>query len=201
MTLVYCGQTVGRIKIKLGTQVGLGPGHIVLDRDPAPLRKGAQPPIFGPYLLWSNGWMDQDSTWHGGEPWSRPHCARWGPSSTPQKGGTDPQFTANFYCGQTAGCIMLPPGMEVGLGHGYIVLDGDPAAPPPKGHSPQFWAHICCGQMAGWIKTPFDMELGLGPGNLVLDGNQATPSPNSGRSFPIFGPCLMRPNGSRWHLA
>jgi len=34
--LVYCGQTVGRIKIKLGTHVGLGPGHIVLDGDPAP---------------------------------------------------------------------------------------------------------------------------------------------------------------------
>ena len=31
VTLVYCGQTVGRIKMKLGTQVGLGPGHIVLD--------------------------------------------------------------------------------------------------------------------------------------------------------------------------
>ena len=35
VTLVYCGQTVGRIKIKLGKQVGLGPGHIVLDGDPA----------------------------------------------------------------------------------------------------------------------------------------------------------------------
>ena len=29
VTLVYCGQTVGRIKMKLGTHVGLGPGHIV----------------------------------------------------------------------------------------------------------------------------------------------------------------------------
>jgi len=28
--LVYCGQTVGRINMKLGMQVGLGPGHIVL---------------------------------------------------------------------------------------------------------------------------------------------------------------------------
>jgi len=36
VTLVYCGQTVGRIKIELGTQVGLGPGHIVSDGDPAP---------------------------------------------------------------------------------------------------------------------------------------------------------------------
>jgi len=33
---VYCGQTVGRIKMKLGTEVSLGPGHIVLDGDPAP---------------------------------------------------------------------------------------------------------------------------------------------------------------------
>ena len=37
VTLVCCGQTVERIKMKLGTLVGLGPGHIVLDVDPAPL--------------------------------------------------------------------------------------------------------------------------------------------------------------------
>jgi len=37
VTLVYCGQTVGRIKMKLGMQVSLGPGHIVLGGDPAPL--------------------------------------------------------------------------------------------------------------------------------------------------------------------
>jgi len=35
VTLVYCGQTVGRIKMKLGMQVCLGPVHIVLDGDPA----------------------------------------------------------------------------------------------------------------------------------------------------------------------
>ena len=37
VTFVHCGQTVGRITMKLGTQVGLGPGHIVLGGDPAPL--------------------------------------------------------------------------------------------------------------------------------------------------------------------
>jgi len=37
VTLVYCSQTVGRIKMKLGMQVGLGPGHIVLGGDPGPL--------------------------------------------------------------------------------------------------------------------------------------------------------------------
>jgi len=32
-TLVYSGQTVGCIKMKLGMQVGLAHGHIVLDED------------------------------------------------------------------------------------------------------------------------------------------------------------------------
>jgi len=36
----------------LGTEVGLGPGDIVLDGDPAPPRKGVQqPPLFGSCLL------------------------------------------------------------------------------------------------------------------------------------------------------
>jgi len=35
VTLEHCGQTVGRIKMLLGMEVGLGPGDIVLDRDPA----------------------------------------------------------------------------------------------------------------------------------------------------------------------
>ena len=67
VTLVYCGQTVGRIEMKLGTQIGLGPGHIVLDWDPAPLpQRRAKHPIFGPYLLRPNGCRDQDATWYGG---------------------------------------------------------------------------------------------------------------------------------------
>jgi len=49
VTLVYCGQTVGRINIKLDMQVGLGPGNIVLDGDPATPKKRAQPlPNFWP---------------------------------------------------------------------------------------------------------------------------------------------------------
>jgi len=38
--------------------------------------KGRSLLIFGPRLLWLNGWMDQYGTWHGGGPWSRPHCSR-----------------------------------------------------------------------------------------------------------------------------
>jgi len=37
VTFVHSGQTVGRIKMKLGMQVGLSPDHIVLGGDPAPL--------------------------------------------------------------------------------------------------------------------------------------------------------------------
>jgi len=50
-------QTVRWIKMSLGKEVGLGPGHIVLDGDPV----GTQPPqlqplpTFGPCLLWPNG--------------------------------------------------------------------------------------------------------------------------------------------------
>ena len=79
-------------------------------------------------------------------------------------------------------------GMQVSLGPGHIVLDGDPAPPPPKGHSPlQFSAHICCGQMAGWIKIPLGMEVGLSPGDFVLDANPASPS-LKGHSAPNFRP-------------
>jgi len=41
--LAYCGQTVGWIKMKLGTEIGLGPGHIVLDGDPQPPRNRQRP--------------------------------------------------------------------------------------------------------------------------------------------------------------
>jgi len=43
VTLVCCGQTAGWIKMKLGTEAGLGPGHIVLDGDPASRKKGNSP--------------------------------------------------------------------------------------------------------------------------------------------------------------
>jgi len=43
VTLVYCGQTVGRINVKLGLQVGLGPGHIVRWGPSSPSPKGQRP--------------------------------------------------------------------------------------------------------------------------------------------------------------
>jgi len=100
---------------------------------PSP-KKGEQPLIFGPCLLWPNCWMDQDATWHleldRARPRSRRHCVRWG-TQLPQKGHRPPIFGP---------CLLWPngwwikmlPGQEVGLGPGHIVLQGDPA-PPQKG--------------------------------------------------------------------
>ena len=76
----------------LGMEVGLGPGHIVLDRE----------------------------------------------SSPSPKNGSQPQFLAHVYCGQTADWMKMPLGTEVGLGPDHIVLHEDPAPPPKKGHSPHF---------------------------------------------------------------
>jgi len=42
----------GWMKTPLGTEVDLGPGHIVLDGVPAPAKRAQQPPLFSPCLLW-----------------------------------------------------------------------------------------------------------------------------------------------------
>ena len=55
-----------------------------------------------------------------------------------------------------AGWIKTALGMEVGLGPGHIVLDGDPAPLPKKGsESPM----------------PVGTEVGLGLRDIVLDGD------------------------------
>ena len=49
---VYCGQTAVWIKVALGMEVGLDPGHIVLDGDTAPLpQKGTESPSFWPMSI------------------------------------------------------------------------------------------------------------------------------------------------------
>ena len=60
VTFVHCDQTVARIKLKLGTQVGLGPGYIVLDGTHGlpPQRGTATPPHFRPISVaakWLHG--------------------------------------------------------------------------------------------------------------------------------------------------
>ena len=107
-----------------------------------------------------------------------------------------------MYCGQAVGRINVKLGMQLRLGPGQAVLDGDPAPLPQSGTAPPIFGYICCGQIAAWIKMPLGMEVGLGPGDFVLDGDPAPPS-KKGAEPPIIGTFIVakRLVGSRWHLA
>jgi len=50
VTLVYCGQTVGWINMKLGMQVGIGTGQIVLDADSGPTPPKGHNPQFSAHV-------------------------------------------------------------------------------------------------------------------------------------------------------
>ena len=132
--------------------------------------------------------MDQDATtWYGGRP--QPGDLLLDGDPTPSsKGWRSPQLSVHVYCGQTAVCIRIPLGTEVGLSLGDIVLDGDPAPPLLKGHTPQFLADVLCGQTAGWTKMPLGMKVGLGPGDFVFYGDPARPRKKGTASPPNFWP-------------
>jgi len=152
VTLVYCGQTAGWIKMPLGREVGLSPGDIVLDGDPAPPcpgKRGTAAPHFSAdvYCGQTAGWIKMPLSMEVGL--GPGHIASYDDPAPPPPKGHSLQFSAHVYCGQTAGWIKMPLGMEVSFGPGHIVLDGDPAPPAQKGTDPQFSAHVCCCQMAG----------------------------------------------------
>jgi len=104
------------------------------------------------------------------------------PAAPPQRGRA-PQFSAHICCGQMAGWIMMPLGGKVGLGPSNIAQQ---LPLRQKGQSPQFSAHFYCRQIVGCIKMLPGMMVGLGPCHILLDET----------SPPIFGPCLLWPNGS-----
>ena len=117
---VYCGQTARWINFPLDTELGLCPGHTVLDSDPDPL-KGVQPPQFlahvrcGQTAWWMKMLLDREIDLGPG------YIALDGDAAPPQR-DTAPQFSAHVNCGQMAGWIKMPLGTKVGLGPGHIVL-------------------------------------------------------------------------------
>ena len=99
------GQTAGWIKMRFGTEVSLGPGHTVLDIDPAPpplkKQRGHSNPQFSAHV-----YCGQTAEWMkmklGMEVGLGPgHIVLDGePAHHPPKGHS-PQFSAHVYCGQT----------------------------------------------------------------------------------------------------
>ena len=62
----------------------------------------------------------------------------------------------------------MPLGMQVGLGPGDFVLDGERRPLPKKGReAPKFSARVYCGQTARWIKMALGREVSLSPGDFV----------------------------------
>jgi len=68
----------------------------------------------------------------------------------------------------------MPLGMEVGLGPGDTVLDGDSAS--PKRAQPPISAHVYCGLTAVSIRILLGMEVDFSLGDIVLDGDSVSPS-------------------------
>jgi len=62
--------------------------------------------------------------------------------------------------------------MEVGLGPGDFVFDGDPATPRKKAHLPplSFCPMFIVAKRLGWSKMPLGTEVNVGSGDVVLDG-------------------------------
>jgi len=92
VTLVYCGQTVAWIKIKLGMQVDFSPGHIVLDGDPASHRKRGIAPNFRPMSVVAKR-LDglRCHSWYEGRPRSGSIVLDGDPAPpSSQKRGTQP---------------------------------------------------------------------------------------------------------------
>jgi len=56
---LYCCQTAGLMKTPLGTEVDLGPGHNVLDENPAPPRNEHSSPLFLAHVYCSYGHPSQ----------------------------------------------------------------------------------------------------------------------------------------------
>jgi len=73
---VHCGQAVGWIEMKLGMEVGLGPGRIVLGGDPAPPKGTA--PQFSACVCCDQtaGWIKKPLNWYGDTPRPRPVCVK-----------------------------------------------------------------------------------------------------------------------------
>jgi len=156
-------------------EVGLSPGDCVRwgpSPPPSPKRWAGRQ-IFGPSLLWPNGCIDKDATWYRGRPQPARHYVRWGPSSPPLKGHS-PQFSVYVRCGQTAGWTKMPLNMEVGLGPGDFVFDGDPAISRQRAHPP----HPSFGPCLLWPNGLMDEDA-------TCYGSRLLPTPHCIKRCPI----------------
>jgi len=100
-------------------------------------------------VLWPNGWVDQDETWHGGRLRPRPYLLDGDPAPLPKRGQL-PIFGPCLLW-PNGWMIKIPLSTEVDLGPGDIVLDRE-SAPPKKGETqapPSFGQRIVARRLHG----------------------------------------------------
>jgi len=173
--------------MKLGVQVGLGPGHIVLDWNPAPLPRRGTASQFSAHIccgqmagsntmpLDRKAGLDQSDIVLDGDP-----------APPPSKRGQSPQFSAHVYCGQTTGWIKMPLGTEVGLSPGNIVLDADPAPQP----SANFWPMSVVATLSYMGTQLLTLKRGTAPPLFRLMSIVAKWSPISTTAEHLFMQCI-----------
>ena len=91
--VVYCDQTVSLIKMKLGKEVGLGPGHIVLDGDPVPHPQNGQSPQLSAHVCCVAKQLDGLRRRLLRR--YRPRPTRHSPTRKKKRGGTEPPILAH----------------------------------------------------------------------------------------------------------
>ena len=84
-------------------------------------------------------------------------------------------------------------GMHVGLGPGHFALDGDPAPPPQRGTGHNFRPISVVVKWLDGLRCHLVWRQASAQATLCQIGNQL-PSPK-GADPPIFGLCLLWPNG------
>jgi len=140
---------------------------------------------FGPFLLWPYGCM-----------YIRiPIGTEVGLSlgDTSLKGHNPLQSSANVRCGQTVGWTKIPLAMEVSLGPGDFVFDGDPCSSFPRKKAqppPHFWPMSIVAKRLDGSRCHLVLVRGkprprphcvrLGPSSPAKGAHQP----------PLFGPCL-----------
>ena len=115
------------------------------------------------------------------------------PAPPPQR-GTAPHFSAHICCGPMAAACMDQDVTWYGARPRprQLCVRWRSRCPFPKGGGgpPKFSAHVYCDQTAGWM--PLGTEVNLDPGDVVLDG---VADPLKRAQPPVFGSCLLWPNG------
>jgi len=151
------------------------------------------PLIFGPCLLWSNGWVDEAGTWHEGRPQPRHLCVRWRTSSPSPTRWRSPQIFGP--------CLLWPNGWmdQDATWYGgrpwptrHCVRRGT-SYPQKKGHT---HSHPIFGLCLLWPNGWIDEDAAWYGSRPRLRPHCTRRGPSSrerGTAPPLFGPCLLWP--------